>query len=51
MEEIIKEWPADFLILVEQTELSDPALIGSPVVTREEYDAPNNKKKKNKKEV
>jgi hypothetical protein len=40
MEEITKEWPAEFLIPVDQVELSDPDLIGSPVVTHEEYDAP-----------
>jgi hypothetical protein len=51
MEEITKEWPEEFLVPVEQTELSDPDLIGSPVVTREEYDAPNNSKKKKKEEV
>jgi hypothetical protein len=27
MEEITKEWTADFLVLVEQTELFDPDLI------------------------
>jgi hypothetical protein len=51
MEEITKEWPAKFLIPFEQTELSDPDLIKSPVVTHEEYDALNNNRKKNKKEV
>jgi hypothetical protein len=51
MEEINKEWPTEFLIPVDQEELSDPELIGSPVVTREEYDAPNNSRRKNKEEV
>jgi hypothetical protein len=51
MEEITKEWPAEFLVPVEQTELSNPDLIGSPVVTREEYDGPSSKKKKKKEEV
>jgi hypothetical protein len=51
MEEITKEWPAEFLVPFEQTQLSDPDLIGSPVVTREEYDAPNNSRKKKKEEV
>jgi hypothetical protein len=37
--------------LVEQTELFDPNLIESPVVTREEYDAPSSNRKKNKEEV
>jgi uncharacterized protein YsxB (DUF464 family) len=51
MEEITKEYPEEFLVPVEQTELSDPDLIGSPVVTHKEYDAPNNNKKKKKEEV
>jgi hypothetical protein len=51
MEEITKEWPAEFLILVDQEELSDPDLIGSPMVTQEEYDVPSNSKKENKEEV
>jgi hypothetical protein len=51
MEEITKEWPAEFLILVEQIELSEPDLIGSPVVTREEHGTPSNNKKKKKEEV
>jgi hypothetical protein len=51
MEEITKEWPAKFLVLVEQTKLSDPDLIKSLVVTREEYDGPNNNKRKKKEEV
>ena len=51
MEEITKEWPIEFLVLVEQTKLFDPDLIRSPVVTREEYDGPSSSKKKNKEEV
>jgi hypothetical protein len=51
MEEITKEWPTKFLVPVEQTELSDPALIRSPMVTREEYDGPSSNKKKKKEEV
>jgi hypothetical protein len=51
MEEITKEWPAEFLVPVEQTELSDLDLIGSPVVTQEEYDGPSSSKKKKKEEV
>jgi hypothetical protein len=50
MEEITKEWPSEFLVPIEQTDLFDPNLIGSLVVTREEYEGPNNKKKKKKKE-
>jgi hypothetical protein len=51
LEEITKEWPVELLIPVDQSELSDPDLIGSPVVTHEEYDAPNNSRKKNKEDV
>ena len=51
MEEITKEWPTKFLVLVEPKKLSDPDLIRSPVVTHEEYDAPSNNKKKKKEEV
>jgi hypothetical protein len=50
MEEITKEWPAEFLVSIEQTKLSDPDLIGSLVVTQEEYDGPCSSKKKKKKE-
>jgi F0F1-type ATP synthase delta subunit len=38
MEEITKEWPQKFLVLVEYVELSDPDIIGSPLVTQTEYD-------------
>jgi hypothetical protein len=34
MEEIIKEWSAEFLVPVEKIELSNPYIIGSHVVTR-----------------
>jgi hypothetical protein len=51
MEEITKEWLAEFLVLVDQVELSNPNLIKSLVVTRKEYDAPNNNRKKKKEEV
>jgi len=51
MEEITKEWPAELLVPVKQTEIYDPELIGSPVVTQEEYDAPNSSKKTKKEEV
>jgi len=50
MEEITKEWLAKFLVLVEDTELSDPNLIESPVITRTEYDGPSSAKRKKKKE-
>jgi hypothetical protein len=51
MEEITKEWPAKFLVLIEWKELSNPDLIESTVVTREEYDGPNNNRRKKKEEV
>jgi hypothetical protein len=51
MEEITKEWPMDFLILVDQVEMSDPNLIRIPMVTHEEYDGPNSSRKNNKEEV
>jgi hypothetical protein len=51
MEEITQEWPVEFLVLVEQISLSDPDLIGSPVVTHKEYDVPNSTRKKKKEEV
>jgi hypothetical protein len=51
MEEITKEWPTEFLVSVEQSELSNPDLIGSHVVTREEYDGPGNSIRKKKEEA
>jgi hypothetical protein len=51
MEEITKEWPTKFLIPVNQEELFDPDLIDNPVVTCKEYDAPNSRRRKNRKEV
>jgi hypothetical protein len=50
MEEITKEWSVEFLVLVGDAELSDPDLIGSPMVTRTEYDGPSSANKKKKKE-
>jgi hypothetical protein len=50
MEEITKEWPAEFLVPVRDAELSDPDIIGSPLVTQTEYDGPSSTKKKKKKE-
>ena len=38
MEEITKEWSAEFLVLVDDVELSDPDIIESPLVTRKEND-------------
>jgi hypothetical protein len=38
MEEITKEWPIEFLVLVEDVELFDPDIIGIPLVTQVEHD-------------
>jgi hypothetical protein len=51
LEEIIKEWPAELLIPADPTELFDPDLIGNPVVTHKEYDAPSSSGKKKKQDV
>jgi hypothetical protein len=51
MEEIIKEWTIEFLIPVDQDELSDPDLIEILIVTREEYDASRSNRRKKKEEV
>jgi hypothetical protein len=51
MQEITKEWPAEFLLPVDKTELSNPNIIEIPMVTREEYDGPSSSKKKIKEEV
>jgi hypothetical protein len=51
MEEINKEWPKELLVPVNHVELYEPDLIGSPVVTREEYDAPSSSNKKKKEHV
>jgi hypothetical protein len=50
MEEITKEWPAEFLVPVRDAELSNPDIIESPLVTRIEYDGSRSVKKKKKKE-
>jgi hypothetical protein len=50
LEEITKEWPAELLIHVDPTELSDTELIGSLVVTREGYDTPGTSRRKMTKE-
>jgi hypothetical protein len=50
MEEITKEWPAKFLVPVENAELSEPNIIGIPLVTRVEHDGQSNAKKKKKKD-
>jgi hypothetical protein len=51
MEEITKEWPTNLLIPADKAELSDPDLIESPMVTREEYDAHRSSRRKKKEEV
>jgi hypothetical protein len=48
MEEITKEWPAEFLIPVGDVELHDLDIIESALVTQTEYDGPSNTKKKKK---
>jgi hypothetical protein len=51
LEEITKKWPTEYLIPIDQAELSKLELIGNPVVTHEEYDAPSSSRKKKKEEV
>jgi hypothetical protein len=51
LEEITKEWPVEFLIPVAKEELADPNLIGSPVVTHEEYNAPRSSRRKKNEDV
>jgi hypothetical protein len=50
MEEITKEWPAEFFVPVGDAELFNPDIIGSPLFTRTEYDGSRSAKKKKKKE-
>jgi hypothetical protein len=38
MEEITKEWPTEFLVPIEDVELSHPDIIRSPLVTQIAYD-------------
>jgi hypothetical protein len=51
IEEINKEWLVDLLIPIDLAELSDPDLIGSPMITREEYDALGSSRRKKKEEI
>jgi hypothetical protein len=51
MEEITKEWLADFLIPVDDAELSNPVIIGSPLVTQVEHVGKRRAKKNKKKEA
>jgi hypothetical protein len=46
LEEITKEWPVELCIPIDPIELSDPKLIGSPVVTREGNDTPGTSRRK-----
>jgi hypothetical protein len=48
MEEITKEWPTEFLIPVEDIELSCPDIIRIPLVIQTEYDGQISTKKKKK---
>jgi hypothetical protein len=50
MEDITKEWSTEFLVPVEQTELSKLDIIESLLVIQEEYDGMSSDKKKKKKE-
>jgi hypothetical protein len=50
MEEITKEWPTEFLVPVEYSELSNLDIIESPLVTWVEHDGQTSTKKKKKKE-
>jgi hypothetical protein len=50
MEEITKEWSLEFLVPLEDAELSDPDIIGSSLVTWVEHDGKTSAKKKKKKE-
>jgi hypothetical protein len=50
MEDITKEWPTEFLVPLEDAELSDPDIIRSSLVTRVEHDGHNSTKKNKKKE-
>jgi hypothetical protein len=50
MEEITKEWMIEFLVPVDDAEISDPDIIGSTLVTWVEHDGQNSVNKKKKKE-
>jgi hypothetical protein len=51
MDKITKESPTKFLVPEEYTELSDPHIIGSPLVTRVKHDGQTSTKKKRKEDV
>jgi hypothetical protein len=50
MEEITKEWSKKFLVPIDDAELSDPDIIGIPLVTRVKHDEQTSAKKKKKNE-
>jgi hypothetical protein len=50
MEQITKEWMKEYLVLVDDVELFDPNIIGSPLVTEAEHVGHTSAKNKNKKE-
>jgi hypothetical protein len=50
MEEITKEWSEEFIVPIDDAELSDPDIIGIPLVTWVEYARKSNAKKNKKKE-
>jgi hypothetical protein len=50
MEDISKEWLTELLVPVKQIELSNPNIIGSPLVTRTEWDGLSSTKRKKKME-
>jgi hypothetical protein len=51
LEEITKEWPAELLIPVDPTELFNPKLIESLVITHEGHDTPGTSRRKKIEEV
>jgi hypothetical protein len=50
MEEITKEWPIEFLVLVDDAKIYEPNIIGSPLVNRVEHVEQRSAKKNKKKE-
>jgi hypothetical protein len=50
MEKITNEWPKEFCVLVNDVKLSDPDIIGSPLVTQFEHAGQSSAKEKKRKE-
>jgi hypothetical protein len=50
MDQIMKEWSVEFLVSVDDEEISDPNIIRSPFITWFEHAGQTNEKKKKKKE-